>query len=186
MQRSDHFPTPIWEDTLQLDYNSIVEKVLAQKNVSEGRIISNIGGWQSDDMKLDFPELYKSIDDKLTEIGNQLSGMEFDFCQGWFNVNSGDDYNKLHFHPMSTMSGVLYLKVDDNSGHIVFQNPVNIIEHYPFNPKQNNILYSGISYKPEIGKVIIFPSWLGHLVQSSTSNEQRISFAFNYIQRNLV
>jgi uncharacterized protein (TIGR02466 family) len=183
---SNYFSTPIWEDILPLDYNSIVEKVLARKHTSDGRIISNLGGWQSDHINIDFPDLYKSVDRMLKLVGDQIGGMELNFCQGWFNVNSGDDYNKLHVHPMSTLSGVLYLKVDDDSGHIVFQNPVSAMEHYPFNPIENKIIYSGISCKPEVGKIIIFPSWLAHMVQPSNSNEQRISFSFNYIQKNLI
>jgi hypothetical protein len=69
---SNYFSTPIWEDILPLDYNSIVEKVLARKHTSDGRIISNLGGWQSDHINIDFPDLYKSVD-RMLKLDPSLS-----------------------------------------------------------------------------------------------------------------
>ena len=50
----------------------------------------------------------------------------------------------------------------DNFDH--FENPANELEHY-ITPQENNI--------------IIFPSWLMHAVDPSSSDDDRISLSFN-------
>ena len=39
------------------------------------------------------------------------------------------------------------------------------------------------SYEPIPGKLIMFPSWLVHSVDSNESNDIRISISFNFLQK---
>ena len=41
----------------------------------------------------------------------------------WININGPGNYNHSHNHPGCDLSGVLWLKVPENSGNIVFESP---------------------------------------------------------------
>ena len=43
----------------------------------------------------------------------------------------------------------------------------------------NKFTSADISVEPELGKLIIFPSWLVHYVQNNLDDSDRISIAFN-------
>jgi uncharacterized protein (TIGR02466 family) len=82
-------------------------------------------------------------------------------------------------HPGSSISGVLYLKVDKNSSKIYFYNPnpYNVI----LRKKQHNINnYEYMFFQPEIGDLILFPSWLKHGSDvDENMSEERIALSFN-------
>jgi uncharacterized protein (TIGR02466 family) len=39
------------------------------------------------------------------------------------------------------------------------------------------------NYKPKSGRLIMFPSWLNHCVDTNESNDIRISVSFNFMQK---
>jgi hypothetical protein len=99
----------------------------------------------------------------------------------WINVNSTGNSNARHCHPGSSLSGVVYLNVSENSGNINFYDNEDIV-HYPV--KTNSPIFSLKKvFKPKVGSVLIFPSWLWHSVDQNKDNTNRISIAFNTIQR---
>ena len=92
---------------------------------SEGRKFSNYGGWQSHDIQLDaipeFKELHRQIKQKIDEVCLDLGEhFKLDFDNAWININRGSDYNTVHVHPFSIISGCFYLKVNENSGKFEF------------------------------------------------------------------
>jgi len=66
-----------------------------------------------------------------------------------------------------------------NSGKIYFKNPYNDMlspaytEYTPDN-------FERINFKPQPGMLLIFRSHLEHYVDKNNSDEDRISFAYNY------
>ena len=80
------------------------------------------------------------------------------------------------------MAGVYYVKVPENSGRLVFENP---IQQHDFVMKSNmikefNLVNAGYwCAEPKENDLIMFPSWLKHYVEPSESDEERISIAFN-------
>ena len=60
------FPTPIWGfDNMNLDVDSIKFWAYEGKKKDEGRIISNVGGWQSND--------YRTFDNTPLQVLVKLS-----------------------------------------------------------------------------------------------------------------
>ena len=156
-----------------------------QKQNPIGRNISNRGGWQSDTFNLnnknDLMEsfLIKCID-QFPTIKNSVSISG----HAWININKPGNYNVKHDHPMCDLSGVVWLKAPENSGNIVFENPVghqvyNLIESYTQEFKKSNNYFHTYYFKPIEGRMIIFPSYLLHDVSENNSNEDRISVSFN-------
>ena len=104
----------------------------------------------------------------------------------WLNVNINGSSNILHTHPESVLSGVYYVNAPENSGDIVF---------YSFDSNLNDTSYGNYVYEsttshipmnrnitsitPEDSMLIMFPSHYLHSVDTSLSQEKRISISFN-------
>ena len=91
----------------------------------------------------------------------------------WINFFEPGLRHSTHVHGNSTISGVYYYKTNGNDGDLVI-----------FNPNHNNVLNSWespeIRIKPENGKLVLFPSYLYHEIETNTTQDTRISVAFNF------
>lgn len=102
----------------------------------------------------------------------------------WLNLNLPDTHHGRHEHFGCFMGGVLWLSAPDKSGDFNIFDPISVrsqnTTQYMF-ARNNNTPYNTSVYTviPQVGKMIMFPSWLQHQVESNESNEDRISIAFN-------
>jgi uncharacterized protein (TIGR02466 family) len=177
-------------DFLKVD-NSILEKYCRWlRQTSNGRVVSNLGGWQSNDLDLRTSELstlFGLIAISLNNVHKELqlkdSKMQV-ISNIWANINDRGSFNVPHLHAFSCFSGVYYVKGNEKSGSLKFKNPNLPLEYAIHNNdiETPNGFNSG-SWKiiPEPGKLVIFPSWLLHYVEPSQSDEDRISISFNSI-----
>jgi len=195
------FTQPVMSVSLNLDLEKLTEFVLQNKNEdSEGILHSNKGGWHSKELLREeheeFNKLKEGIIDKLNLYHSEVfHKMKFKeeikpvIVNMWACVNEKYDYNELHCHPYSTLSGVYYVKHDGSpeSGVISFQHPEQNIAcpdmHWPLGEiVKNNELSSGeVDFLPKAGRLFIFPSWSKHKVQSNLKDNTRIAFSFNSI-----
>jgi len=175
--------------------NKKLEKYCLQlKRTNKGRIISNQGGWQSHNLNLEIPiidSLVKTIEKEIPFFANLLSlkkDYNLKLLEIWANINNQSDMNRPHVHPTMILSGVYYVKAPPNCGDIHFMNP-NSIDF----PKLNTItadwnIYTApeVIFKPEVSKLIIFPSHLMHYVVPNQTTKNRISFSFNIAIKELI
>lgn len=101
---------------------------------------------------------------------------------GWANIAKKGAYQEFHYHANSIFSAVYYPIVPENSGKIVFENP--ILDMYPI-PKikdRNELSYMQVGYTPKARDLIIFRSYMRHLVKSGTNSTDRMSIAFNFLE----
>ena len=81
-----------------------------------------------------------------------------------------------HTGPFSNnvLSGIYYYKTNGSDGDLVFMSP---------NPFQlsgiSSFGDSEVRFKPEEGKLLLFPPWLRHRVEINKTEHIRISIAFN-------
>jgi uncharacterized protein (TIGR02466 family) len=192
MIREDWFPTSIWYGYLDFNTENIKNLCLEQRKIDpEGRKISNIGGWQSQDninLKKEFKSFFDSINSKLEYIHKDIGpSFKTKITNAWININGPYDYNNKHVHAWSTLSGCVYIDTDNESGKIVFTNPTNQ-DLYPFHldsENKNSRYFSAVDYKPKNNKIIIFPSWIEHeVLPSRNTKTERISISFNSLQVN--
>jgi hypothetical protein len=112
---------------------------------------------------------HKSFDGDV-EIRNVLDeflkiNFNTEVSHQWLNVISENGFNVPHTHGNTNkMSGVFYLTKENS----------NIIFYGGFGRKDNIT-----EIKPELFDLIIFPSYLTHLVAPSLSKSKRVSLAFN-------
>tara|TARA_Y100001972_G_scaffold16693_1_gene18204 strand:+ start:1899 stop:2480 length:582 start_codon:yes stop_codon:yes gene_type:complete len=189
LQAEVFWPTLIWNTTLPDDQKSLLLKVKdyivdLSKDNPEGVKKTNYGGWQSKSYSK-YPDELKpfsdAIDEAIKPCAQQIGVPELKLKNFWYNINNYGDYNKLHNHRGSVLSGVFYIDVpDENMGKINFERSDDIAYYLPPLENYNNVTSERASYEPETGKLLIFPSWTKHSVDGSRSKHSRISMSFNY------
>ena len=192
------FAFPVMQVELDLDLEKLTEFVFQiQDKDKKGAHHTNRGGWQSNDISKDkheeFIKLKEEINQYLQIYHLEIfRGMKFkekvtqDIVNMWVNINEKGHYNDWHIHSFSTLSGVFYIKHDgcQENGDIVFKHPAGIymnLLHWPTGivETSNEITSAEAGSRVESNKLLIFPSWLEHKVETNLKDDTRISLSFN-------
>ena len=106
--------------------------------------------------------------DQINLISGKIHNNSLKLTDIWGNIAPPLTQDNLHHHKnnLNQISGVLYLQTPQDSGNIIFINPIDA------NIKS--------SYKPQPGSIIFFDSSLLHYVEVNRSKEDRISIAFDF------
>jgi uncharacterized protein (TIGR02466 family) len=158
-----------------------------QQRDQKGEQWSNILGWHSVSnlhQRESFAQFNQIINQNILEVASDLHwdlqkfSLELKSC--WAIVNGKLASNSVHNHPNSILSGVYYLQAPENSGVISFADPRPAAQML-VPPMTEYSLWTlpKISYKPQAGTMLLFPSWLLHGVEMNMSAELRISLSFN-------
>jgi uncharacterized protein (TIGR02466 family) len=196
IKKNHLWPTPIWYfdiDPTQINFNKVKKEICKIKTFDKGRIASNYGGWQSNIIDIikntEINNLMRKIEEAselcFKDIGARTT-VNKKITNYWININKKGDGNSPHIHPGCTLSGVVYVECEQDSGNITFYR--DAAENYYYqeltwdqnnsviNPYQiSHIYYQCIKYR-----VILFPSYLSHSVEANKSDKDRISIAFNF------
>jgi uncharacterized protein (TIGR02466 family) len=164
--------------------------ILEREKQESGVQRSNMGGWHSDDQLLNWPELqFADLGDTFRSAVSHMIAATSGVARfnvrltmaAWANVNRAGTSNSVHIHPDNHWSGVLYVKSPNfftdplkNAGAIQFQDPRGAI-----NMLKTPGLSDNVACAPEVGRILVFPSWLYHSVSPFSLDEVRISIAFN-------
>lgn len=188
------FPTPLGffriPETTTVN-TGLEQLILAaeQRSPSTGR--TNVGGWRSNHDLLEWPGVEVAtlsgwIHDAVGRMIGATAG-EAGFkgmmkIHGWANVLRRGNYNTLHTHPESAWSGVYYVCAgsenpsDPQSGLLEFRDPRPFVEMMP---APGYIFGQPLRIQPEAGLMVMFPSWLYHMVHPYYGDGARIAIAFN-------
>lgn len=96
----------------------------------------------------------------------------------WYNIQQKDSLLMNHFHPSSTLSAALYINVDKDSSPLFFENPNPYLFAIRPNRNRESFYSECFTVKPDIGTLIVFPSWLKHgsyNIPNQTSNRVVVS-----------
>ena len=175
---SQLWPTYMYMGTVKdIDNEEISEWILNYKKNTKTRNASNQGGWQESISDYQDEPVFKNYIQTILQTlrVTKLKGEKVTI-HSWANVNEKGNWNFIHNHPGTDLSGVYYVKVPKDSGEIVFFDPRKIdTANSAFqedHPKSMGV-------HPIEGNFIMFPSYLEHMVTPSESEEIRISIAFN-------
>ena len=184
-QTLELFSTPIYVTQLHVDIDKLIKLAYQEKEKDPaGRIITNSGGYQTHDLNYeDYKFLFDEVTPHIKEFAKQFNYKpSLGLSNFWININKNRDYNNLHVHTNSVFSGVFYIKTPEKCGNIVFKNPFTYLE-FIVDPEKvnekNKYNRSQCFFKTESKFLVLFPSWLEHCVEPSSSNEDRISLSFN-------
>tara|TARA_B100001996_G_C18656029_1_gene591231 strand:- start:1492 stop:2058 length:567 start_codon:yes stop_codon:yes gene_type:complete len=111
-------------------------------------------------------ELHRHIEPY--SMNTPFFGNQYQIQNSWFVLMKKNNYSHIHNHGRSDISGVYYVQTSSEDGNIFFESPT----------QWDN---GRITIKPEVGKLLLFPSWLYHGVMNNTTDYPRISLSFNLI-----
>lgn len=185
-----YFPTPIWWDDISINNKEIEELCYRLQSESDGRQVSNVGGWQSHDFAPDtHPELkllvetiYNSSKFCLSTYGFKEGSCKLTIGNMWININKEQNVNMVHTHGSAFLSGTYYVKVNRQSAPIMFYK--NFADDFAVTAvapveRHTQLSASTATYPPRIGRLLMFPAWLPHSVMPGETSDDRISIAFN-------
>jgi len=185
----DMFSCPVLVADLDLDINSLKKFCYEKEQENkQGVALSNIGGWQSDNVKNETNLEFVKLKNKIEEAANSYHrdiGFKKDLREVigniWININKKDHFNELHQHHFSILSGAYYLNSCDIP--IVFRHPFKDINTYFWDSaiiEEYNQASSGMwTVTPSPNTLLIFPAWIEHKVLPNAKNGDRISISFN-------
>jgi len=186
-KKIDLFKYQLYQTKLDVDVENIIQYCLHLKNTDKGRVISNLCGWQSNDLE-EIPESIQKLKE-LIELNLNYYGRQLYFNKQlyldnmWININEYKDSNKPHMHPKSVLSGVFYLNVHNDTGTLKFYNPLSELIDYVLNDNLNKYMPENCctwTVIPNRSMLLLFPSWLQHSVEPNLNkNIKRISISFN-------
>src|SRR6185437_10204297 len=175
-------------ESLKLDNARLEAYAQDLRKKNPGRVVSNNGGWQSNNLDLNAPELrelMETVDAKLNELHAYFQftpKTRLVISEAWININNRGGFNRSHHHPGSLFSCVYYVKGGVGKGEIAFNNP---IEAHAYTipdalvTQHNAFTAADLFIPPVTGELLIFPSWLMHYVKPNETDEDRISVALN-------
>ena len=120
---------------------SIDKKSLIDYDYIPGNAKTSIGVSQNQ-----FLDFHKDLENRIVKeipIKNQR------MAESWVTIQKEDSTLRYHNHTNSVISGILYLKVDDDSSKLVFQNPTSM---------EGEVR----EVKPKPGLLLMWPSFLMH------------------------
>jgi uncharacterized protein (TIGR02466 family) len=115
------------------------------------------------------PKLKKYINKHI----KNYTEIDFFISESWINIGGSGARQEKHMHLRSEISGCYYHKTNTLDGAIVFECNDKMLQKF----SGSNI--TSIEYQPELGKIILFPSYLTHSVKTNQTEDDRISIAFN-------
>lgn len=137
-------------------------------------------------------ELRKFILNKCKIFGNTVLGYEvpeYIDTISWVSIKSPGDEHIPHIHPNSFISGVYYFDANVERCPILFADPglASNKNNTIALPRKENL---ESTFATEIvrlhlkhGELVIFPSYLKHMVEKNITNSNRYSLAFNVVPR---
>tara|TARA_A100001391_G_scaffold194728_1_gene171272 strand:+ start:56 stop:694 length:639 start_codon:yes stop_codon:yes gene_type:complete len=134
------------------------------------------------------PKLRKFFESCITTyvekviIGDEFNQEELDFqiTQSWVNLTQTGQSHHTHTHANSFISGVFYIKANSSLDNITFINDITCSQALAFDAKKYNQFNSSIWSLPVLpGRLILFPSYLPHRVDTTKGSDDRISLSFN-------
>jgi uncharacterized protein (TIGR02466 family) len=135
-------------------------------------------------------EIQRHCDLYTKEILQVSLNVEFYIKTSWSVLHNHEDWAQPHVHTNSLISGILYTKVHENCGDIIFYR--NSAQHV-FPPaihidfrNLNQLNGEVFSVTPKNNMILLFPSSLTHSVTINNSNEDRYSIAFDIFVRGSV
>ena len=158
---------------------------------SSGVSKSNRGGWHSKGnlFETDAPSiqwLRDAAQEAVLKVTRKVN-VKFDpedfnlKLFAWMNANPAGGYNAPHTHPGAHWSGVYYVAQPDieegSSGMIEFLDPRFDLQHWKI--LGASAFQQKLTFRPSVGELIVFPSYLMHWVHPNQSDKERVTIAFN-------
>ena len=197
------FPDVIYHKDLEnhTEINTdLIDKILQWRHDDpEGVKISNSLGWQSRSImqedKVRWKDILKPINEFLQEVlisEQYVENSALEISNMCANINYKYAYNRYHEHSNCLWAGVYYVQSPSNCGNIMFHKEWARYQStnkpvFRHSTPVHSYQWDSVFFKPIEGRIILFPSWMGHQVEQNLTDIEgqdgyRISISFNVLQ----
>jgi uncharacterized protein (TIGR02466 family) len=122
--------------------------------------------------------ILNEVKEYMNQIDTPENPLEPYITQSWCNYTNLNEEHHRHRHSNSYLSGVFYIKANREKDSITFfREFTNAVKIYTKTP--NPVNTETTRFPVGTGDIIIFPSYLEHMVENKGDNSERISLAFN-------
>lgn len=192
------FGTPFlsyqWPDCERINQEILALVLAEEASDDKGRgIRSNAGGWQSRGNLLMrnescMVELRKHIEMIVFQVLGAIirkDGTERTFTlmfDSWANVCRNGNYNVVHTHPNAMWSIVYYVSTGEPDKSIPYAGLLELLdprESANYIQIPNTILDARMFIENRPGRLVLFPSWVKHMVHPFVGSGIRASIAVN-------
>ena len=122
--------------------------------------------------------IYRNIHQYLEELAVDPPYTLVNLDESWYNFSKPGMWQEFHMHPESDISGIFYVTAPKDSGNIIFNPPASAYNFHKLTHRARN-MQPNVWFEPVVGRMLLWPSYLEHMVVKNVSNEERISIAFN-------
>jgi len=192
------FPTPIYVHQGSFDETFLIQDEIKKTlpKILENDTWEKPEGWE-EPVKTNIRHRWNTIEDYgLTNLHAYIKkhtqqyvdeikpfmNNDIFLSHSWFNITSKGDAQEWHAHTDSFVSGVYYYKTNGDDGHLMVKNPTQFTQRGFF--PAGKTVYEKVFYPPKEGQIILFPGWLDHRVGVNTTDDDRITIAFNWLTIN--
>lgn len=188
-------PPLVWVDTYEFDYEKINPVIQETFEIAGGRNTNAVFLEQGDaastaKLCTELPHKQPHLREENKEFLHWMhirlrSIMKYwDYPQNapyfiynsWYNSHFRGGETLEHNHALTHIVASCYIKVPEDSGNIIFRDPLHDIRSMEPHQHGSN---PWIDMKVKTGDVVFFPGWLYHRVQPSNSDEERIVMTIN-------
>ena len=172
MNRKDLFACPFFFDKIELDTDKVKDAIRNTRCIHHMSVDINV-------LENNFKFLFDPIDEIVSEVMSQMEFKEYKIFTSWMSKTTmGYRHGLDHSHGNSFFSGVLYLT--DKASPILFRHPLPWRHQVKFGDKNDGLLTSNQYVMfPKKGDIVLFPSFVQHLIMPHKDPLIRYSIAFN-------
>lgn len=146
-------------------------------------VVDGLSTFYSCNNDLDYIETFLPIKERFQKCFDEYSEMTgYHRCKlsgSWINIQQKNAKLYAHAHPQSVLSCALYLKVDKKGYKLKFKSSNPYIKISGPYTKLTNYTFNSFKFKPKIGTLILWPSYLIHKSESSNKSNERIVLGAN-------
>jgi uncharacterized protein (TIGR02466 family) len=109
------------------------------------------------------------------------STAKYKITGAWLNINEQGTFQEFHTHNNAIFSCVYWVAAPEGSGQLIFEDPKEPDMLQVKSIKEKNPLsFTRIGYAAEEGSLLIFRSYLRHMVEPCNNTTPRVSIAVNF------
>lgn len=181
------FPTLLGENTIPVDpswlncIQSLEYKKSGSNYISDNRQVLSLT-----ELKNLKYYILESIKFHAYDVIGVLKNIELEISRSWAVKNTPGSFAIAHCHTNSIWSGVYYLDVNPDSGHITFdRGSINNCFVSTLQPDCMPTAWNTTTWNfvPSIGTLFLFPSQLMHSVSENKSDKDRYCIGFDVMVR---
>jgi uncharacterized protein (TIGR02466 family) len=144
-------------------------RIEIEKNLITGTWADNIASTFDTEKNLIEAFGLSNLKQLILDSAKELTSKSLILKESWVNYSAMHNYQEYHKHGYVGISGVYYLKTNEQDGRLRFHTLLPSFED------TDNFVY----YQPQEGKIILFPSWAPHSVETNKTDSVRVSISFN-------